>query len=479
MTNSEQRFNSKEFKEVLGKYEAAQDNLDGIFMDVDDILDIAEYYNSKGDMDAAEKASDFAALLYPHSTAVLALLARMAIFRHNDLEKAKSYVRQIEAEEEGDDDMEYFYLKAEIMIAEDNIDEADQYLESKMALLDGDDLADFLLDVPELFLDYRLPELAAKWLARSDEKESFDYKEIEGRIAFQNEDYKKSEQIFKELLEDEPFSPSLWNTIATSQFMNGHVPESIESSEYAIAINPDDAEALASKARGLAMVNRFAEAADFYRRYLRQYPKDIYIRLLYSVVLIALNEYDKALHNLYYALHNNSSDKNLTADITKEIAYVLIQKGRHREALRMLDDAKKNGDIDHLTHMLAEGRVLIALRQKQEAADCFTDAIINSRHSMFTYIEVAMTYYENEMFEETYQTLLNALAHNPEERRGLAYLADCCRMTGRHEEYLKVLQLACKYNPLEVKEVLGSLFPKDIDPKDYFTYASKDSEHDD
>ena len=52
-------------------------------------------------------------------------------------------------------------------------------------------------------------------------------------------------------------------------------------------------------------------------------------------------------------------------------------------------------------------------------------------------------------------------------------------MTGRHEEYLKVLQLACKYNPLEVKEVLGSLFPKDIDPKDYFTYASKDSEHDD
>ena len=46
MTNSEQRFNSKEFKEVLGKYEAAQDNLDGIFMDVDDILDIAEYYNS-------------------------------------------------------------------------------------------------------------------------------------------------------------------------------------------------------------------------------------------------------------------------------------------------------------------------------------------------------------------------------------------------------------------------------------------------
>ena len=227
------------------------------------------------------------------------------------------------------------------------------------------------------------------------------------------------------------------------------------------------------------MVNRFAEAADFYRRYLRQYPKDIYIRLLYSVVLIALNEYDKALHNLYYALHNNSSDKNLTADITKEIAYVLIQKGRHREALRMLDDAKKNGDIDHLTHMLAEGRVLIALRQKQEAADCFTDAIINSRHSMFTYIEVAMTYYENEMFEETYQTLLNALAHNPEERRGLAYLADCCRMTGRHEEYLKVLQLACKYNPLEVKEVLGSLFPKDIDPKDYFTYASKDSEHDD
>ena len=472
MTNSEQRFNSKEFKEVLGRYEAAQDKPDtALFLDVDDILDIAEYYNSKGDMDAAERAADFAHHLYPHSPAVLALLARMAIFRYGDIAKAKQYARQIE--EEGEEDLEYFYLKAEIMIAEDNIDEADRFLEAKMSLLDGDDLADFLLDVPELFLDYRLPEMAAKWLARSDEKDSFDYKEIEGRIAFLNEDYKKSERIFKELLEDEPFSPSLWNTLATSQFMNGHVPESIESSEYAIAINPNDAEALVSKARGLAMVSRFTEAADFYRRYLRQYPKDLYIRLLYSVVLIALNEYDKALHNLYYALHHNVSDKGLTVDIVKEISYVLTQKGQYGDAMKLLEDSVESGDIDHITHMIAEGRVLLALGQLKQAADCFADALINNRHAMFTYLEVATSYYEREMYEEAYKTLLAAFAHNPTERHGLAYLADCCRLTGRQGEYLKVLELVCRTNPLEAKEVFASVFPKDVDPKDYYAYALK------
>ena len=56
--------------------------------------------------------------------------------------------------------MEYFYLKAEMLLFEDYIYEADSYLESKIPLLDGEDLEDFYLDVAFIFLDYRLPEYA-------------------------------------------------------------------------------------------------------------------------------------------------------------------------------------------------------------------------------------------------------------------------------------------------------------------------------
>ena len=76
MVNKEDRFNNKRFKEVLAKYEAGQDNLDSLFFDVDDIMDIAEYYNYKADVDNARKAVAFAAHLYPTSPMVLILQAR-------------------------------------------------------------------------------------------------------------------------------------------------------------------------------------------------------------------------------------------------------------------------------------------------------------------------------------------------------------------------------------------------------------------
>lgn len=158
-----------------------------------------------------------------------------------------------------------------------------------------EDLEDFYLDVAFIFLDYRLPEYAKAWLDRSNEKDDPDYLEAEGRIAFLMEDYDKCETIFKKLLENEPFAVPLWNTLASAQFLNGRLVESIDSSEYAIAISPNNPEALLNKARCLSTAYRFSEAAEFYERYLTQVPNDSSVRAMYGVALIAYGKYDEAL----------------------------------------------------------------------------------------------------------------------------------------------------------------------------------------
>lgn len=48
MQIDDEYFDSKEFKEVLNSYEESIESGDTPFMDVDDLVDIADYYNYKG-----------------------------------------------------------------------------------------------------------------------------------------------------------------------------------------------------------------------------------------------------------------------------------------------------------------------------------------------------------------------------------------------------------------------------------------------
>ena len=369
---------------------------------------------------------------------VLILQARMALFSDFDIDKARHYAQLIE--QQGCEDMEYFYLKAEMLLFEDYIYEADSYLESKIPLLDGEDLEDFYLDVAFIFLDYRLPEYAKAWLDRSNEKDDPDYLEAEGRIAFLMEDYDKCETIFKKLLENEPFAVTLWNTLASAQFLNGRLVESIDSSEY--------------------------------ERYLTQVPNDSSVRAMYAVALIAYGKYDEALSNLYQA-KDTCTDKSLIPEIVKQLVFVLSKKGQTDEAFAVVDEAEKNGHIDHLDRLLNEGRLFLDIKEKERAGDRFVEAILESKHSMGIYMEVAIAYYVNDAFLETIKTLTSALFYNPHEKRGYSYLADSYRQYGMKQEFLDTLKLACENNPLEVKEVMCDMFPIDMDPRDFYDYALK------
>lgn len=468
MTNNEERFNSKEFKEVLGKYENARDRLDGVFFDVDDIVDIAEYYLYRNNLKEAENVTAYAATLYPHSVLVLSMQARMAMFYYNDIGKARELVKKIEAED--CEDMEYYYLRAEIMINDDKINEADKFLESKIAMLDGDDLADFFIEVPNIFIDNNLPELAQKWLERSDEKDDPDYKEIEARIAFQTANYDKAERLLKGLLENSPFSASLWKMLAATQFVGGNVADSVESCEYAIAIDPSDVEAIGNKARALSTLARFNEAMVFYERYLKQVPHDAPMRVMYAIALAGVGDNEGALKNLYMA-KTDCTDRDTLSDISSQIIYVLSIMGKYDEALVFLGNSEKHGDITRTARLLSEGRIRLDMGETQKAADCFAEAFICSRNDMDTYIQTAMAYFDKGGVQQAIHTLLAGVTINPDTKRGYSYLADCYRLTGEKEKFIDAMAMAVKYNPVELVEVLGTHFPAGMSVYDYINYA--------
>ena len=162
MQYNEDYFNSEEFKELLENYEAAMQVGEQPFLDADDLVDLADYYNFTGEGDKAVEAIDHALELYPEATLPNVFKARQAL-TEGDFETARRYADTI-----GDkDDPDYHYLTVEIMVAEGHIEKADLYLRRYAKSVDEDEWEDFVKDCANLYVDYGINDKAYQWMMRS------------------------------------------------------------------------------------------------------------------------------------------------------------------------------------------------------------------------------------------------------------------------------------------------------------------------
>ena len=127
---SNNTFQNKEFKDNLQRYEAALNTGKPVYLDPDELTDIAEYYHLHGQLNKALAAIDQAILMFPGATQPLAFRARVAILLEDNVQTALQYAEQIEDKA----DLDYFYIMAEIMIASGNDEQANRYLKEKSTL---------------------------------------------------------------------------------------------------------------------------------------------------------------------------------------------------------------------------------------------------------------------------------------------------------------------------------------------------------
>lgn len=257
-------FYSEEFKQLLHKYEELQNNNISEFLDSEELTDIAEYYCTIGKEDKALEAVNYANHLYPTATEPLVFKARMALLIHNDVSLSNEIAETIVDKSDSD----YMYLKAEIMIVNHQVSLADQYLQEQYEkLIDVDSKDEFIIDSAALFSDYEEIDYAEKWLNRTRNIDNDDYKEIKVRILKGRGKYKEGETLLNKLIDKNPYSCNYWNQLAQIQFLNNDIQGAITSSEYSIAINPNDEDALLNKANGLFSLDNFKESLKYYQLY--------------------------------------------------------------------------------------------------------------------------------------------------------------------------------------------------------------------
>lgn len=462
---SDEYFDSDEFRELLAEYEKAVNTGQPVFLDADELAEIADYYQMTDRQQEAKTAINLALSLSPGAIAPLTYCIHEALCDGNT-QRAWQLLDQITEKNEPD----YIYDRGEILIAEERIDEADDYFREELRKVPPEEYQDYVIDVANIYNDCGINEKAMEWVSRAKPENSPEFKELMARILFGLGKYKDSEQLFNELIDTDPFQKRYWNALASAQFMNEDYSHCIESSEYAIAIDPDDPEGLFAKANGLYRLDNYEKALEYYRRYLAQEPDDEFAILHESTCLINIGQADEAIERLNEAIELAGPDSPYLPDIYQELSFAYSEKGEPDKAIDYLD-MTNDLECDHVQILVIKGHIMLAAGRLEEAEKYFHDAVVNSDNITQTLLRVIVSLYDNHFLEASYEMLLKYfLIAEKDNTEGYAYMALCCHDLQRPDEYLKYLKIACDINPHECKMVLSHLFPKDIEPENYYKY---------
>lgn len=465
MTDDLAYFESEDFREILNKYEASVKSGHLIYMDADDLADIADYYQYNGHPDLADDAIDLALEYNPEAVGPLLYKAREAL-SVRDYEVAREYASRIEATEQ----LEALYLRGEILICEGKIEEADNLYSDYLKEVMMDEQKDYVYDVANIYSDYNLYDKAFEWIARSQGDDSDDFKELMARTLFGLGKYRDSERIFNELIDHNPYSSRYWNALANAQFMQEDFSAAITSSEYAIAIDPNDAESILSKANSLYNMESYEMALTFFRKYSEKMPDDEFGTLHQGACLLNLGRYQEAINTLEQAEEQAGLDSQYLPEIYQELAFAYSELQQPDTAIYYLEKTD-NLECDHINIEIIKGHILLANKRLKEAENTFKDALIKSGSSPKTILRIIVSMYDNNYTRTAYYLLKRFFDFVDEDwKEGYSYMALCCQDLKKEQEFLHYLQIACERNPKEVRLVLGNQFPKDLAPQDYYEY---------
>ena len=470
MTEDLEYFESEDFKEILRQYEESVKSGERIYMDADDLTDIADYYHYHNRLAEAEEAIALANEYNPEAVGPMLYKAREALEKE-DFKTAEQYADQVEPL----DRLEAIYLRAEILVSKKEIDSADQLLIQYSKDVPDDEFADFVKGVVELYLDYDQFTKAFEWIARTNNEKSEGFKELMARTLFGLGKYKDSEKLFNELLDKNPYSTSYWNALAGVQYMKRDYSAALTSSEYAIAIDPNDTDGLLSKANTLYTMGNYDEAFKYFQKYTEKMPDDEFSYLHQALCLASKGLYEESLKQFQKALSISAVASPYLPEIYQEMAFAYNTLGNIDQALWCLDMTDQL-DCDHLHMGTVKGHILLTNKKEEEAQKVFAKVLKDSGNDPKVKLKIIISYHDNKYLQfayDAYSELIKSAGDN--FHAVYAYMASCCNDLMKNDEFLYYLKKACDYTPEEAKVVLGEYFPDDMDPKDYYEYALKHS----
>lgn len=418
-------FEDPEFKDILAKYEGMVENHTPTYFDAEELTDIAEYYASQGDERKAEEAIDFALRLHPTNTDALVFKSRSLCIK-GKLNEAYQVMNLIE----DPSDREVQFLKADLLMEERRMDEAEAIYEELAA--SEDESLEVLLDIFMTYMDANQMEYADKWLEKIQNKgynetNSQKYRDALCDFCMTFGQPEKATNAFQISLDEQPYSIPHWNGLAKCYLAQNDIEKAQEAIDFALAIDECNHEALEVKGFCFLQNQCYEEALTIYRSLLpdAKVPSRIYalIAKCYLDMEMALEAKATCQEWLKKCPKLTGFEKS---EIFSYISLCCFNLQQPEEGMRYID-AALDLEPSFRGAILQKGMLHLQLKENKEAENLFQkvlDISPDDEQSEILY-NIANSYFFLHMYPETIEWCQKITAGYPDEQMEALYLIAC------------------------------------------------------
>lgn len=225
----------KEFEELRARFEAARRKHSNEYFDVDDLIDLIDWYIFEERDDDAASAIDYALRFYPTNSDVHLMKARLYLCK-NDYESAADIVRKLPSTCDAPD---FSLIMGELLLREGRMEEAQMRYER--ALIVSGDSPEAYASAINAFSTYGNLPLAEEWMSRALNRWPDETAVVEAASLCCSLLDRHDEAIAyaNRLVDEDPYSVRAWGLLGDVSHDAGQFDEALEAYGYLLAIRPD------------------------------------------------------------------------------------------------------------------------------------------------------------------------------------------------------------------------------------------------
>lgn len=285
-------FQDHEFLSALEAYERMLDKGAEADLDAETLTDIAEYYAMSHRDEEANQCIDYAQSFYPDSVDPQIFLSRQQMFMGNQKEAWRICNQIIDQ-----NDREVIFLRAELWLYEHQQEEAISLLYQVYKDCDEEEAPEFLYDSIVLVKDYDYITVSYDWCQELLRKYP-DYQPgivLYAEVLNAMQHYQETVNLLEQHIADMAYDSQGWLQMAEAQWGLGNLAEALEATDYALAINPDDADALLTQGCILYDYDQPEEGHKCLLHFMRFFPTEDRAVYMDAQCLFAMEQYDEAI----------------------------------------------------------------------------------------------------------------------------------------------------------------------------------------
>ncbi len=418
-------FEDPEFKDILAKYEGMVESHTPTYFDAEELTDIAEYYASQGEEQKSEDAINYALRLHPTNTDALVFKSRSLCIK-GQLNEAYQVMNLIE----DTSDREVKFLKADLLIEERRMEEAEAIYE-ELATSEEESL-EVLLDIFMTYMDTNQMEYASKWLDRMankgfNETNSQKYRDALCDFSMTFGQPERATEAFQLSLDELPYSIPHWNGLAKCYLAQNETEKAHEAIDFSLAIEEDNQEALEVKGFCYLQSENQEEALRIFQQLL---PITKTPSRIYALIAKCYLDLEKASEAKAICQEWLKKCPKLTSfeksEIFSYISMCCFNLHQPEEGMKYID-AALDLEPSFRGAILQKGMIYLQMQEHEEAERLFQkvlDISPDDEQSEVLY-NVANSYFFLNMYPETIDWCGRIIRNYPEEQVEALHLTAC------------------------------------------------------